>query len=310
MQSRDIQQDLVKAIITADVSQLRLILCQNPTIHLKWPLIRAMENNRLDMVQYLITAGADIDLDAEVLHHAVEIGRVTMVDFLLQTRPELKTDLDANVASYLRLAAARNFFDIINSILTTALYSPSDLDEALICAAANNHRRIVELLLNHGANIHCENEAALKCAYDNNNYEMMDYLIGKDADLHANHDLIFRQAALQGRLYITEKLLQQGCNPNAKDYAAITSAYESRNLAMLQLLYKYGGDITKLKWNILKHSRARDMRNWLRTKQWLHLEVSELRRLAAQSYVSHYATLPDASTVPEIITDILFAAQC
>ena len=139
----------------------------------KVPLISAIDEERLDFVQILLQAEADVNLRNYSLHRygetslclAVRRQRLDLIQVLLQAGADINipryADLIRDKASALELACSMGEFNIVCSLLE-AVADPHDgtwLGGPLSRAAKFGHLDIVHLLL-----ANCHNTRAIKKA--------------------------------------------------------------------------------------------------------------------------------------------------
>ena len=112
-------------------------------------LVRASELGRLDIVKYLIGAGADISNKFfEPLKAAAENGHLEVVKYFIE---EKGVDIHVGTDHVLRYAAERGYLDIVKYAYSKGADLSAFYSYPLFWAARNKHFEIAEWLLDHGA---------------------------------------------------------------------------------------------------------------------------------------------------------------
>jgi ankyrin repeat protein len=206
---------LHEAIAAGDRTKVQELIRGAANVHYigNWgctPLELAIELGNLDIVQDLLTAGAQVDfgVGSAPLEMAVRTGKIDIVNILISAGANLNEDLGDN-------------------------------HTVLMAAAAAGHLNIVQLLIEKGADpnaIREDGASALLCATSNGWQEVFDYLalltlkeLLKQAAQQLPAGLIYRQrkdnqineefvlAAGEGRIDDVKKLLVVGADINAID---------------------------------------------------------------------------------------------
>jgi ankyrin repeat protein len=196
---------LVEAIKARDLFQAKFLMDQGAAInqrdlHLKTPLICAAETGQLEAVQCLVAHGADIDAaqyppdHGTPLEYAITAGQAEVTDFLLSAGAAVPPRM-------LNYAAHAGRVEILNRLLDhgiTATGINPDRSNALhaLCVFGPNHIRPIP-------------PADL--------WQAMKRLITGGADINAidalgNTPLLM--AASSGNVFLTERLLAHGADPN------------------------------------------------------------------------------------------------
>jgi ankyrin repeat protein len=145
----------------------------------------AVEAGRLDKVQALVAAGADIHArDDAAFIHAAAAGRLEIVRYLLERGGE-KANIHAENDRALHFAAMYGHLEVVRYLLEREgeradIHSGHDF--ALSSAAGYGHLDIVEYLLGKGADVHGDQDAALRHAAGNRRLDIAYYLLEHGAD--------------------------------------------------------------------------------------------------------------------------------
>jgi ankyrin repeat protein len=101
-------------------------------------------------------------LEALIIHYASMFGRLNIVQFVLEKKPELLNVMAMFEHTPLRFAAARGHVNVVEYLLslgadhTIGTYSPDSLIHGYLpihWAAARGHHEVVQVLMNHGVSI-------------------------------------------------------------------------------------------------------------------------------------------------------------
>lgn len=230
---------LHRAIQSKDIELAKTILKQQPEAinapgeRGRTPLHYAVDTNDLDLVKFVVYAGATVDIEAHsndnrlgsegfrpvvsaLWHHNYwrQKNNYDVVDFLLQHGAEYN----------LVVAAARGDLDRVRHLLLREQADPNVSEacgkRALSAAAERNHGHIVQLLLDHGAKPNlaegpnCPNGYALWAA------------------------------ARGGYVEIVEMLLKHHADPNAMVESSGSPTDSTNSQEIRNLLYQHGGYVS------------------------------------------------------------------
>ena len=164
------------AIVNNNI-ELLIFLLENNSITNNQALIYASKNGHLDVVEYLVDHGANLNVeDDNSLQWASSKGHLKVVEYLV--------DHGANV----------NAQD----------------DYALILASKNGHLDVVEYLVDHGANVNARDDYALRWASNNGHLDIVEYLVNHGANIHAYDDQALRWASKYGHVDVVNFLRNLG----------------------------------------------------------------------------------------------------
>ena len=187
-------------------------------------LIKAVRNQNFDMLNVLLTAGADPNLGTNQgltpLGLAIELRNEGLANHLLSNGATNGVN-DANLMSY---AFKKNPIGV--GLMLSGGISPNVTDNEnntpIIISAANNDLESVKRLLSYRANINARNKhgmTALLYAVKGKHKEMVDYLINNGANINISN--IYGQNALFWAAYygdseLVHNLLMLGANYQKK----------------------------------------------------------------------------------------------
>ena len=138
----------------------------------------ACREDRLSVVKYLVTQGADIHtLKYESpFYLANQRGRLSVVKYLIEQGIDIHTEND----------------------------------QSLIVASKWGHLAIVKYLVEQGANIHIHNDQALIVAIERDYLAIVQYLVEQGADIHTLNNRGLKLASKYGQLATFKYLVEQG----------------------------------------------------------------------------------------------------
>jgi|SRR5579883_130360 len=141
---RNMNKLLTSAAKRGELTLVRFALGNGADIHIRSDiaLVRASENGNLDVVQYLVQHGVNVDAKNRALAFASQNGHFDIVKYLVEN--------GANIHAY--------------------------EDTALRWASSNGHLEVVKYLVQHGANIHAWDDWALRWARKSKHLEVVQYL--------------------------------------------------------------------------------------------------------------------------------------
>ncbi len=227
------------------------------------PLAEAARNGQARVMQFLITAGADVNRpDSQrltALHHAASAGRKTAAEVLLDARAAV----DARSASGqtpLHLAAGKGYISMVETLLARgAGIDALDVDGStpLIYAARSGQKEMVELLLQRGAQINHQAEphrsTALLAAVNSRQWSVAELLLAQGADVNAadvngNTALLLCAGMPQNwaDMMLFLRLLlphQPDLERRAQGDTALHRTLRSGNTAFVRLLVEAGADV-------------------------------------------------------------------
>ena len=109
----------------------------------------ASENGYLEIVQYLVNNGANVNSLSRFIHIIAENGHLDIIDYFVKKGINLHYDNDLP----LRAAAERGQLDVVKYLVDIGLDINSDSNYCLRKAAENNHLDVVNFLIEKGANV-------------------------------------------------------------------------------------------------------------------------------------------------------------
>ncbi|XP_076288512.1 transient receptor potential cation channel subfamily A member 1-like [Lasioglossum baleicum] len=189
------------------------------------PIVYAIENSDTEMAKLLLTNGADIKDNPNLLCTAAGNGSLQMVEDLL------KHGADVNM---------------LNSSICGKDLTP------LHSAVKKYQVEVAQLLIDYGANVNFKDDhgdTPIVCAIENGDTEMTKLLLTNGADIKDNPNLLCT-AAGNGSLKIVEDQLKYGADVNilnssrfGRDLTPLHSAVKGKQMEMAKLLIKYGANV-------------------------------------------------------------------
>ncbi|NTV29408.1 MAG: ankyrin repeat domain-containing protein [Candidatus Omnitrophica bacterium] len=225
-----LEASLLEAVDSQDISavreQLALGADVNARDNLGFPaLMTAVRRGNERLVQVLLNAGADVDLDAQdpffadvtganALMWAAEDGRQDIVELLLDSGAEVDFWSDTSMPTALLRAAANGHGAVVQTLLErgAAVDQAVDGKTALHFAVREGYPGVVKVLLDYGADVNVRYHEMLTGGWGPDGQEKLDYF-----------GTILMQAALQGDPDTIGVLLDQGAEINAVDACGVSA---------------------------------------------------------------------------------------
>ncbi|MFB0565376.1 MAG: ankyrin repeat domain-containing protein [Candidatus Aminicenantaceae bacterium] len=329
------ENDIHEAAKQGDLAKIKALLEKDPNLvsvkdgEGETPLFRAAESGHLDVVQYLVAKGAQVNaknnVDQTALFYSAYYGQADILDWLLSKGAEFKgidmygrsplhyaaregkkdatkilveKGLDINLedgsgVSPLRFAVDRGHLDVIDVFIALKALNPSEDSGrlALHTAAANGHKDVVSLLISKGADIRTKSD---------------------------DGGTLLHNAVIGNLLELSRQLIKKGTEVNAQNRKGRTPlhyAVREGHLEIVKILVEKGAEL-----NI----RGNDSRTPLHiAEDWEHKEiidflaakgVKELKRAVPKnpnlpwvgiSYIANEGFLI-ASKTKKVLVDALF----
>ncbi|XP_031335923.1 ankyrin repeat domain-containing protein 17-like isoform X2 [Photinus pyralis] len=219
-------------------------------------LTLACYKGHLDMVRFLLEAGADQEHKTDEMHTALMEasmdGHVEVARLLLDSGAQVNMPTDS-FESPLTLAACGGHVDLAMLLIERGANIEEVNDEGytpLMEAAREGHEEMVALLLSQGANINAQTdetqETALTLACCGGFSEVADFLIKAGADIELGASTPLMEAAQEGHLDLVKYLLENNANVRAQTQTgdtALTYACENGHTDVADLLLQFGADL-------------------------------------------------------------------
>lgn len=173
-------------------------------------LLVAQEEDRLDMIQHLMTQyGFDIHYGEErLLRNASHQGQLAIVKFILSMGGNVHAVGDAAIQS----------------------------------AAYKGFPKVVKLLLNAGANAQVNNNLCIKAAFVNRDMESIQALVKAGVDVRWNHDWLLEQGCRYGYDTLVQIWLDAVDDVNLEDGRALQLCLKYGSINVLQTLLENDAD--------------------------------------------------------------------
>uniref|UniRef100_A0A8C7QX56 Ankyrin repeat and KH domain containing 1 n=1 Tax=Oncorhynchus mykiss TaxID=8022 RepID=A0A8C7QX56_ONCMY len=219
-------------------------------------LTLACYKGHLDMVRFLLEAGADQEHKTDEMHTALMEacmdGHVEVARLLLDSGAQVNMPADS-FESPLTLAACGGHVDLAALLIERGANLEEVNDEGytpLMEAAREGHEEMVALLLAQGANINAQTEetqeTALTLSCCGGFLEVADFLIKAGADIELGCSTPLMEAAQEGHLELVKYLLTAGANVHATTATgdtALTYACENGHTDVADVLLQTGADL-------------------------------------------------------------------
>uniref|UniRef100_A0A8H7MZ23 Clr5 domain-containing protein n=1 Tax=Bionectria ochroleuca TaxID=29856 RepID=A0A8H7MZ23_BIOOC len=243
---------LVKAVYRKNTQVARLLLeagANANQVDTQWgsAIQLAVDNNDMYMVNLLVEAGADVNLNKERSSHAWSTSQA--LSYSTQTR---RFKVRAKFLSPLQLAAQANNSEMIQGLLGFKS-TLGEYETPLSYAVLGDNLQTATLLLESGANpdgVSLYGHTALGAACTKENLDMVKLLLAYGATPMGSElgSTPLQLAILHKDLIFVDSLLQKGADVNAPPYfeggrTALQAAAETGNVPLFKRLVKMGADI-------------------------------------------------------------------
>ena len=219
-------------------------------------LTLACYKGHLEMVRFLLEAGADQEHKTEEMHTALMEasmdGHVEVARLLLDSGAQVNMPADS-FESPLTLAACGGHVELAMLLLERGANIEEVNDEGytpLMEAAREGHEEMVGLLLSQGADINAQTEetqeTALTLASCGGFLEVAEFLIKAGADIEAGANTPLAEAAQEGHISLVQHLLDAGANVNATSASGDTPlmyACENGHREVVEVLLEAGASL-------------------------------------------------------------------
>lgn len=219
-------------------------------------LTLACYKGQLEMVKFLLEAGADQEHKTEEMHTALMEasmdGHVEVARLLLDSGAQVTMPADS-FESPLTLAACGGHVELAMLLLERGANIEEVNDEGytpLMEAAREGHEEMVALLLSQGADINAQTEETLETALTlaccGGFLEVVDFLIKAGAEISAGANTPLMEASQEGHLDLVKYLIVAGADVNAatsSDDTALMYACDNGHTEVAEVLINSGANI-------------------------------------------------------------------
>ncbi|XP_076285606.1 uncharacterized protein LOC143211647 [Lasioglossum baleicum] len=250
---------LHKAVDGKQVQMAKLLINYGANVNVKdtrekTPIVTAILNRDTEMIELLLTNGADIKEDPKVVCTAVRCGNLELVEDLLKNG----ADINALDNMYFRFsllheAVKRKQVQMVKLLINyraNVNVKNSQGETPIVNAIQNTDTKMIELLLTNGADIK-EDPKVVCTAVRCGNLEIVEDLLKNGADINALDNMYFsfsllHYAVLRKQLQMVQLLINYGANVNVKDTrekTPIVDAIQNKDKKIIKLLLSNGADI-------------------------------------------------------------------
>lgn len=219
-------------------------------------LTLACYKGHLEMVKFLLDAGADQEHKTDEMHTALMEasmdGHVEVARLLLDHGAQVNMPADS-FESPLTLAACGGHVELADLLIKRGAFLEEVNDEGytpLMEASREGHLDMVALLLEHGADIHAQTEetqeTALSLACCGGFQDVAAFLLQAGASIEQGSSTPLMEAAQEGHIDLVKFLLEQGANVNATTATGDTPlsfACENGHTDVADILLSVGAEL-------------------------------------------------------------------
>lgn len=206
----------------------------NDMIRIDRAIMLAATNGHLEVVKFLIAAGAD-PKNHQSLINASQNGHLDVVKFLVEQGANVTARDDAAV----RYAAFDGHLEIIKFLIANGADFQAADNYAIDHALASGHMETVHYLYSLGARVTLDNFYYYYNIFGCNRIDAAKYLVEQGFDVQISDDLPVKYAVDCGHLEMVKFLIEKGA-----DYSeAFLRACESNQLEIVKYFVSLGLDI-------------------------------------------------------------------
>jgi len=206
------------------------------------------------VAELFVSKGLDVSVPTtyreQPIHFASERGNVDVVEYLLSKGADAKArsrDMDIMPLNYASTKAVAAMLVSNNAPINGETNQWGRNTPPIWSAAWNGRTEVVQYLVEQGADINAKSyggQTALQVATQKGHTDIVNILAGNGTDLSGQEGAnLLHEAVSKNDLKLTEALLNKGIKPNEGTEAPMTVAAARGNKAMLELLASHGGDI-------------------------------------------------------------------
>jgi ankyrin repeat protein len=252
-----IDRELFMAAVAGSAPRIRLAVRRGAHVNIRdgsqnSALIRAVHFGRLEAVNALLDAGADVDLSGgwgfTPLHVAAGQGLSNIVEVLVAHRARI------NARNSYKETALDEASNAETAAMLLRAGAQANLSEKLCSAARDDNAKLVELLITYGAdtNSKCRHDSTplLSAILGGKNWDIVAILLDHGTDPNISDDSgtlpLLLAAGLEGSADAVAQLLSHGAIPNASDKDGDTALIEAAKygrIDIVKLLLEHGANV-------------------------------------------------------------------
>ncbi len=197
-------------------------------------LVKAVEDNNLDLVKILFETGADVTfVSGKCLLKASTNNNLDLIKFLVDN------GADANNRGAIVNAAIRGHLGILQYMFDTEPDNLSYVNEALYYASSYPRLDIIKFLVECGADI-VKDPSIINHALTNYCFDNVYYLVDSGAIVDVHNEQAILWAASHAGVKMIQFLIDHGAD--VRTTGVFSNACAHNTLEVIQFLYDYGAD--------------------------------------------------------------------
>jgi ankyrin repeat protein len=228
--------------ITDDIIFNKFFGITDKVVNIDELMLEMSIEGKLDVVKYLITKGANIRYNDDVIFHkAIYNNNVDIMRFCL----EKGVDYHMKDNYPLMTSVRSNNLEMVKLLIEYGADPHVDENINFYVSIGRGHVDIFKYFLELGFDVCANGNYAIQVATKNDNFEIIKLLINKGADIHTDCDTLFINCAQSGCIEAAKLFLNLGVKIDINDNAAIIEASKTgryNHMKMVKFLLENGAN--------------------------------------------------------------------
>lgn len=260
-------------------------------------LRKAAEQGRENIVEYLLSKGADPDAwGGDPLRNAAGNGHLGVVKKLV----EAGAPISSGYGDALERAAGGGHVAVAEYLLEKGADPAANSYEPFLAACRQGQGKMIEMFLSHGVDVNVRDGEGFVTACENKAFDIAKLLLDKGADIDAQGARALRLSAYRGDKETVEFLLANKADPNLRSQydTPLTEAVKGGNTGIVRLLLENGADLSLMNyeaWRAARRQHNRDMQRAL-----VEGERAAREKLKTEKLREFRATFPRGYSVDDL----------